>query len=276
MAAKLPEPIILIAKRSGDVRIHTFISAFTDSNIANATHIIESKNSLVLIDGQFLATYARKFRAYADSLDKPIDRLYVSHRHPDHWFGLGTAFDDVEIYALEETATFINANGKAMVEDHAAKLGDENPKKIVPLLNFVTLEPETIDGVTYIYEKIVDTEIDYLLAIGIPELGVYIPQDLIYSGTHLYLTTEMGPWLLALGRMLASNYELFMPGHGLPADKAEVGRNAEYLAAAKVAFDNGLKGDDFRTFLLQRYPARLCPGIFDIYLPRLFGGARQF
>src|SRR5579862_532611 len=114
MSAQLSDPII-IAKQVGDVRIHTFISSFADDNIANATHIIESKNKLVLVDGQFLAPYASKFRDYADSLGKPIERLYLSHRHPDHWFGLGTAFSDIAIYALPETITFVEEHGQDSV-----------------------------------------------------------------------------------------------------------------------------------------------------------------
>src|SRR5579871_4514970 len=106
MTTPLPDPII-ITKKVGDVRLHTFVAGFNEDNIANATHIIESRNALVLIDSQFLAPYATQFREYADSLQKPIDRLYLSHRHPDHWFGLGTAFTDIAIYALQETIDFI-------------------------------------------------------------------------------------------------------------------------------------------------------------------------
>ena len=99
MLAQVSDPVIMVVKRAGDVRIHTFVASFAYSNIANATHIIETRNQLVLVDGQFLVPYARAFRDYADSLGKPIERLYLSHRHPDHWFGLGTAFSDVAISA---------------------------------------------------------------------------------------------------------------------------------------------------------------------------------
>jgi len=77
----------MVAKRTREVRIHTFVASFAYNNIANATHIVETRNQLVLVDSQFLVPYARAFRDYADSLGKPIERLYVSHRHPDHWFG---------------------------------------------------------------------------------------------------------------------------------------------------------------------------------------------
>ena len=241
MSVPLTDPITMVVRRSGDVRIHTFVSSFDGNNIANATHIVESKNKLVLIDGQFLAPYARKFREYADSLGKPIERLYLSHRHPDHW-----------------------------------KLGTFAPESIVVPEGIAEPGEETIDGISYLFDRITETEIDYHLTIRLPELGVHFAQDLIYSGTHLYLTSDMQHWIRVLSQMLQEDYDLYMPGHGLPADKNEVARNVEYLAAARQAIDDGMAGDAFKNYLLQRYPERRCPGIFDIYLPRLFGGASEY
>jgi glyoxylase-like metal-dependent hydrolase (beta-lactamase superfamily II) len=275
MTAQLPDPIIMVAKQAGDVRIHTFVSAFTDNNIANATHIVESRSRLVLVDAQFLAPYARKFRDYADSLGKPIDRLYLSHRHPDHWFGLGTAFNDIPIYALLETMSFIKEHGEDSRNDHW-KLGDLAPERIVVPQEIAEPGEDTIDGVSYLLDKVIDTEIDFHLTIRLPEIGTYFTQDLLYSGTHLYLTKHMGHWVSILEEMLTSDYELFMPGHGLPADKNEVARNIEYLSAAGQAVADGLTDHAFKDFMLQRYPERKCPGIFDIYLPRLFDGASDY
>lgn len=275
MSAPLTRPISMVVKQVGSVKLHTFISSFVDGNIANATHIVESANSLVLVDGQFLAPYARQFRAYADSLGKPIERLYLSHRHPDHWFGLGAAFTDVEVYALPETVAFLKDHGEDSRADHW-KMGEYAADEVVVPQGVANPGEENIDGVTYVFDRVINTEIDSLLTIRLPDLGVHITQDLVYSGTHLYLTQDIRHWIEVLGDMLASEYDLFLPGHGLPADKNEVARNAEYLSAAGHAIASGLTGDAFKTFMLQSYPDRKCPGIFDIYLPRLFGGAREY
>ena len=265
----------MLAKQAGNVRVHTFVSSFANNNIANATHIIESKSKLVLVDGQFLKPYAKRFREYADSLGKPIERLYLSHRHPDHWFGLATAFSDISIYALPETIRFIQEHGEDSRNDHS-KLGDLAPDSVVVPQAVAEPGEETIDGVKYILDKVTDTEIDFTLTIRLPDIGVYFTQDLIYSGTHLYLTKHMKHWIGILEEMLIGDYELFLPGHGFPADKNEVARNIEYLSAASLAIDDGLTGDAFKDFMLQRYPERKCAGIFDIYLPRLFGGASDY
>jgi hypothetical protein len=176
-------------------------------------------------------------------------------------------------------------------------MGSQAPKKIVVPKNTVRLDEantereEIIDDVRYICGRVTDTEIDFLLTIGLPDQGIYIAQDLIYSGTHLYLyarpqqdgvpagdalTKDMEHWIVILEELLKSDYEVFLPGHGFIADKVEVARNVEYLAAAKHAIDTGVSKYDFKSFMLQRYPARQCPAIFDTYLSRLFDGARDF
>jgi glyoxylase-like metal-dependent hydrolase (beta-lactamase superfamily II) len=265
----------MVVKEVGTVRLHTFISSFAGGNIANATHVIEGPSSLVLVDGQFLAPYAQQFRSYADSLGKPIERVYLSHRHPDHWFGLGAAFTDTEIYALPETVEFLKEHGEDSRSDHW-KMGDFAPDAAPVAQGVASPGEESIDGVTYVFDRVTNTEIDSLLTIRLPDLGVHIVQDLVYSGTHLYLTQDMGHWIEVLDEILLSDSDLFLPGHGLPADKNEVARNMEYLSAARQAVADGLAGDAFKAFLLQRYPDRKCPSIFDIYMPRLFGGAREY
>ncbi|KUL29423.1 MBL fold metallo-hydrolase [Actinoplanes awajinensis] len=275
MPTPLPEPVVMVVREAGDVRIHTFVAAFTGGNIANATHIVESRTRLVLVDAQFLAPYATRFRAYADSLGKPIDRVYLSHRHPDHWFGLGTAFTDVAVHALPETIDFVREHGEDSRKDHG-KLGDLAPARIVVPQHAVAPGEDVIDGVRYQFDRVTETEIDVALTIRLPESGVYFVQDLIYSGTHLYLTKNIDTWIRVLSGMLLADYDLFMPGHGLPADKNEVARNIEYLAAAGQAIADGVTGKSFQEYLIQRYPERRCPGIFDIYLPRLFDGAGDY
>ncbi|AEG07102.1 MBL fold metallo-hydrolase [Sinorhizobium meliloti] len=274
MVAQLPDPIKIV-RRAGDVRIHTFISGFTDDNIANATHIIESKNKLVLVDGQFLVPYALQFREYANSIGKKIERLYLSHRHPDHWFGLGAAFSDIPIYALPETIEFLKQHGEDSLKDHW-KMGNLAPKGLVIPEETVRAGEEIIDGVKYVFDEIIDTEIDFLLTIGLPDVGIFVAQDLIYSGTHLYLTKYMEHWIAILQDVLLSEYDIFLPGHGFPADKNEVAKNIEYLSVAIEAAGKGLANENFKRFMLERFPERKCPAIFDIYMPRLFDNASEF
>ncbi|MEM7344092.1 MAG: twin-arginine translocation signal domain-containing protein [Chloroflexota bacterium] len=58
----------------GDTKIHTY----TGGPAGNGTYVVESANSLVLVDAQFAAPIAQEFRGYADGLGKSIDRLILT------------------------------------------------------------------------------------------------------------------------------------------------------------------------------------------------------
>jgi glyoxylase-like metal-dependent hydrolase (beta-lactamase superfamily II) len=265
---QLPEPVIQVVKDTGDVKIHTFISP--DMFLANATHIIETANALVLVDGQFIVPYAMQFRGYANSLGKPINRVYLSHAHVDHFFGLGAAFDDVDIYALPETISFLEENGESLRAARAAEYGPFVADKVVIPNRAATPGKEVIDGVTYEVVANTDAETDFQLALKLPELGVYITQDLLYSGAHLYITEHLDHWISILEDIRASNYTTFLPGHGLPADKAEIGQNIAYLKAAKKALAEVSDGESFKARMMEEFPTRTGTAIFDIYLWHLF------
>jgi len=174
-ATQVAVPINVTIMERGGVKVHTYLS-----DALQATHIIETENSLVLVDAQFMAPSAVEFRNYADSLSKPIERVIISHTHPDHFFGLGAAFEDVEdrIYALEGVRQFIEESGPGMLEEMRPMLGDAAPEKIV--VPGQTLEPgtEIIDGVTYEFERYTDGEAAEQLVIRLPGLNTLILQDL--------------------------------------------------------------------------------------------------
>jgi len=120
-----------------------------------------------------------------------------------------------------------------------------------------------------------DTETEFHLSFKLPELKVYIIQDLIYSHAHLYITKNIEHWIRSLKEVERSNYELFLPGDGTPADKAEVAINIEYLNTAKKAMEDELTKDAFKDFMLKSYPERQGAAIIDIYIPRLFGNESE-
>lgn len=266
---QLPEPTIQIVKETDDVKIHTFISG--EAFLANATHIIESPNALVVVDGQFIVPYAKMFRGYADSLGKPIERVYLSHGHVDHFFGIGAAFDDVEVYALPEVIAFLEQAGEPTRAALAQIYGPMVTEKIVIPGNSVSAGTVVVDGVTYEHVINTDAETDIQLALKLPDQGVFITQDLLYSGQHLYITPNFDHWVSILEGLAASEYETFLPGHGKPANKEEIRNNIKYLQFAKQAFADAANAEAFKAALLEGFPERSGAAIFDIYLPHLYG-----
>jgi glyoxylase-like metal-dependent hydrolase (beta-lactamase superfamily II) len=266
---QLPEPIIQTVYESDDVKVHTFISG--EAFLANATHVIESANSLVVVDGQFIVPYAMMFRGFVDSLGKPIERVYLSHGHVDHFFGLGAAFADCNLYALPEVIGFLQAAGEQIRASLAQVYGPMVTESLAIPSNPVSAGREVIDGVTYEFVINTDAETDIQLAIKLPDQGIYITQDLLYSGQHMYITPNFDHWISILEGLESSEYETFLPGHGVPADKAEVRSNINYLQFAKGAFAEADGPEAFKAALLEEFPDLAGAAIFDIYLPHLYG-----
>ena len=249
------------------MKVHTFISP--EPFLANATHIIEGPNELILVDGQFVVPFAMGFRAFADALGKPINRVYLSHEHPDHFFGISAAFGDVPVYALPETIAFLKANGEAIRADRQKVFGPMVPNSVVIPDHTASAGTEKIDGITV--ETVVhrDAEVPVQLALRLPELGIYITQDLIYSGGHVYIHKGIEGWVRNLEELKASSYELFLPGHGHPADKGEIQNNIDYLTKATEIARGASSVEGYKSALLAAFPDRKSPEIIDIYAPAL-------
>lgn len=254
------------------VKIHSFVAPYEYA--ANATHIIETANELVIVDGQFITPLALAFRGYVDSLNKPINRVFISHGHPDHYFGYASAFADQKGYSLEAVNKIIAEWGPQMITNQKPTFGDMIPDQVlVPQHTVKAGTSEKIDGLNYEFESVEGAENEFQLLIKLPEIGVVIAQDLVYSGVHLWL--GMGwfdNWMKELQKISdLEGYNYILPGHGLPCVKDEVVNNIRYLMTAKAIHRKGLSAEDFKKELLAAYPHRESVMMFDLYLGFLFG-----
>ena len=262
----------LVVKDFQGVKIHSFISPYPYA--ANATHVIETAHELVVVDTQFLNPMAQAFRAYVDSLGKPVNRVFISHGHPDHYFGLASAFSDCKAYSLAGVNQIIAEWGPQMIKNQKPTFGDLIPDAVlVPQHNVVPGTSEVIDGLTYAYEVVEGAESEAQLLIKLPELGTVIAQDLVYSGVHIWL--GMGwfeQWTAELQGLAGTDgYDYILAGHGLPCTKDEIHNNIRYIQTAQRLFEDGLEQDAFKAQLLEAYPHRESPMMFDLYLGFLFG-----
>ena len=69
--------------RRNEVSIHTYTSPEA-GRLVN-THIIELPTQLLVIDAHYTLTFAREVIRYAETLEKPITRVYISHYRYSFW-----------------------------------------------------------------------------------------------------------------------------------------------------------------------------------------------
>src|SRR5262249_25459980 len=103
-----------VSEREGGVRVHTYLADARGAMVTS--HICGGGSGLVVVDGKFRPHAAIELKAYVDSLGKPVQRLIVSHMHPDHWFGIHH-FRKMPVHAGPATAKFLAENAAAIVAE---------------------------------------------------------------------------------------------------------------------------------------------------------------
>ena len=241
-----------VLERNG-VKIHVYISP--EASNLTATYAIETKHKLVLVDAQFHVPYALEFREYVDTLGKPIDRIIISHAHPDHHFGLDAAFRDVPAYALAETIAAIRDEGPAQLADIKENLGDLAPENIMVPEHEITAGSTQIDGLTYKFEPYYDGEDTDQLVIKLPELNVIIVQDLAYNRVHLFTAADLAGWLKILKKLKSfKRYDTVLAGHGEPTTPRVYTHCMVYLKCARWILERVHNGSDYANAMAALFP----------------------
>lgn len=254
--------------KNDQVTFHSYLSPEDGEMVCS--QVIETGNKLVVVDALLLRPYARELRRYVDSLNKPIDRVIITHSHPDHWFGL-EFFDDVPIYSLQETIDEIEEVGDTYLEYKRPQHGDLiATSKIVPSKT-ISEGIENIDGLNYAFTKVTDAEASLMLLIELPDLKTLVAQDLLYNGVYLYTGEKNSEgeycfdgWTRILKSLQEKEYDTILVGHGEPADPTIFAEMIDYIEYAKRTFESVSNGDELKAKLIEKCPTFRVVEMLDI------------
>jgi glyoxylase-like metal-dependent hydrolase (beta-lactamase superfamily II) len=254
--------------RQGNIAIHSYLCP--DDSEMVCSQIIETPNRLVLVDAQQFIHYASEVRAYMNRLNKPIDRVIITHSHPDHWMG-SVCFEDLPIYSLKETREEIATIGDYLVFLKRKEVEDiSGYHKVVPSRLLVEGDM-VIDGLRYRLTKIVDAEMAFMLCIELPDLKVLLAQDLVYNQVYPCVGEKNAKgeflfdgWIKVLREFQKNDYTMVIPGHGEPTTPAVFEEMITYIQFAKQLFDSGANDKTFKQALMQKYPTYRVEQLLDI------------
>jgi glyoxylase-like metal-dependent hydrolase (beta-lactamase superfamily II) len=253
--------------RAGPLQIHTF-TAPEEGWLVNS-HILEFSSQLFVVDAQYTLPFAREVAGYAANLRKPINRLYVTHYHPDHL--LGAAAFATPLFALDSVARKIAQVGDRIAAEEHEKIGNDIPTKARQAEHIVAEGLEIIDGLQVNYRRVRCAETEDALVIAMPSLRTIIVQDLVYNHAHLFLgERNFDGWRNAVRNYQTLPYEIVLPGHGLPGDKRLYDDMITYLDFAQNALAQSNIATEFKQRLLERFPSHGCRKILDHELRFLF------
>jgi glyoxylase-like metal-dependent hydrolase (beta-lactamase superfamily II) len=263
----------------GRVRIHTYVGP--ENGFLVASQIVEGPTRLIIFDGQLLNAYADEVAGYAKRLGKPVDRIIVSHGHPDHWSGLEILtqrFANAPVYSLPGVADYIRARGDAMLAALRRGFGDRIATRTVVPTEVIVPGRQTIDGIVFEFHEFRDAESDLQLVALMPEQRVMLAFDLVFAPKDHAFTVvpHFDHWISVLDRLKAiQGYDRILIGHNAPTDASAIDTTIAYLRRAKQVHATAADGKAYAEGMKAAFPDRQQPGWVDFSSRLLFSTPKR-
>ena len=245
---------------AGKLKVKVF-TASPEGFLVNATLVSGDKDA-VLIDAQFQLSDAKHLAEQIKETKKHLTTIYVTHWHPDHYFGAGVlkeAFPDAKVVALPATVHEIKKTWEAKVKQWQPIFKENIPAKPLipePLTGTVlTVEGKSLEITGKVQGDSEDNSFVY-----IPTLKTVITGDIVYDGVYPW-TAETTPaqrkaWAGTLDKIAELKPETVVPGHQKPdaADKpASLQFMKDYLAAYDEAISSSKTAADAQSKVKAKY-----------------------
>jgi len=267
-------PLAVSRVEGEGVVVHTLVSP--ESSASVTSHVIETERHLVVVDAQLFRGYARQLRDYVDALGKPIDRVIITHGHPDHYLGL-ELFEDAPSWAFEETRVDIRQRQRFHIRMHREweRECDAVAERAVIPTNVLEEGDYVLDGVTLRLARARDAEDNDQLVVYVPAARALILQDLVANDVHAFTATGMIPHWIEVLRGAQQTYpdaEHVLAGHGPPGGPEVISEMIDYLEGARRIHEAELDEGAFRDGFLSGWPDRRGTYIVDLMVTVRYDG----
>jgi glyoxylase-like metal-dependent hydrolase (beta-lactamase superfamily II) len=256
-AAPPPAPPAPVSK----LKVQVFTG--TPEGFLVTSTLITGEKEALLVDAAFTLADGKKLADLVRASNKTLGTIYVTHGHPDHYFGavsLKEAFPNAKLVALPSTVAQIKNTWAAKVKQWKPLYKDtitDKPPIPEPLATpTLELEGEKLEIVGDAQGD--DSTNSY---IWIPSLKTLVSGDIVYDGVYPW-TAETTPetrkaWLGTLDKLLALNPAMVVPGHQKPDRKQDLSGIAftkSYLKAFDEALAASKNAGELEDKMKTQYP----------------------
>jgi glyoxylase-like metal-dependent hydrolase (beta-lactamase superfamily II) len=253
-----------------------------------SSHIIESNGEVALIDAQMFNDEADKFIEKAKKAKGTVKTIFITHAHPDHFFGLQrlkAAFPEARLVAMPATVEAVGQTGPGMLKFYregfmngalAANLPTEIPALERLEGNTLKVGNAEFEVLTFPAAEVKDAH-----ALWHKGTGSLLTGDLVYNNTHLWLADqEPQGWIAALKQLQKLPVKKIYAGHGEPGSKDLIKKNLEYLNFFQKTRQGVKSGEELTKAVKGKFKKYRAPGIVDFaankyFPPQQGGGAAE-
>ena len=234
----------VITKKYGDVKLHTFQS------VSVSTVVIENDKLTIIDYPGDSEEQAAKFKKYIESLNKPIDRIILSHRDNSHWLGIDKIFPNVPLYSVDADEIHAKPEGIAL-----------------PVTKIADNSTQVIDGIKY--EFVTNRDIN-AWEIKLPAQKAVFIEHIGYVNRHI-LNAPIDARLKLLQELNKEGYTWYMPGHGAPMKAPEfVNQVTAYYTDILKAPTTYKSAVEAKAKIMAKYPDYTGEAMLERYLNALY------
>jgi len=249
---------------SGQNSLSTKVFFSDESGFEVASVIVMGKTDAVLLDAQWTLSNAHRVVSEILETGKILKAIYITHAHPDHYFGLGTiaeAFPKARVIAIPSEADLINKQFFGKIEHWEGVIGKLNvcrkAAKIEAMKeNFFELEGQTLE----VIPKVMG-DMKYNTMVWIPSIKTLYASDVLFNQAHPFtceLTAEeRKEWIAAVDKIETMGAEIIIPGHQKPGcqfDRSSLDFTREYVVATDEELARTSGVGEFYFAMNKRFP----------------------
>ncbi|MDJ0343644.1 MBL fold metallo-hydrolase [Streptomyces sp. H10-C2] len=218
------------------ISLHTYTAG--ETGLFVNSYLIETESGVVVVDTNLLNSDIAALKARLTAVGKPLEAVFVTHAHPDHFNGVFelTRDADVPVYATAGVAKAIEEIADAKRAQWGPVYGEQWPAGTAyPTVELADGQTVDLGGLTLTAHEIGPAEShadSYLVATPGGGQPFAFIGDLAFHGTHPYTNDgHSGAWLAALDVITAELGDMsrLYPGHGEPADTRLFADQRRYL-----------------------------------------------
>jgi len=272
----MPEAVSL----SYEVLVSDGVPRKIDLRLPNGEAIVSSPISSTLIYGERDAVLVDppltlgQITQVADGVARSGKRLafvYITHGHPDHWFGTATLLErfgdaDTAVYATEGTIRQMHEQLKGK-EQGFAKTFPQVPENTPVLATPAPADGFRLEGQVLRAVETGHTDTDDSSVLHVPSIGLVVAGDVVYNGVHQMMLEGgnggLQAWLEGIDRIAELNPRHVVAGHknkDLPDDPGILDETRQYLRDAIRLVAGKPTPLEFFDQMMKLHGDRLNPG----------------
>ena len=237
--------------------------------MANSATLIYGEREAVLVDTFMTVEQCSNLADLIVASGKSLKAIYVTHGHPDHFFGLQVLLDrfpNVKALATPEVVAKMTRQITPETLPNRRKQFPGLPD-VISIANPLEGNEIDLEGNRLIVVRVGHTDTDDTTCLHIPSIGLVVAGDVVYNGIHPFLgesnRQSRFEWIATLDKIDALKPSAVVAGHKIPGnddDPRNVEETRQYLRDFIRLNDSTKTTRELFEKMLALYPDRVNPG----------------